>query len=625
MFVNMYFSNQRQAQQPVPPQRAPAVEEAVEEYYDEDAEKQSSYDETFYVIENEYQQLVFSSRGGALVEVNLPFQDDDNDKSVVKEIEFDREILKKFPEDARFPLRRSYSPGASAQGPYSEKLPSESGYLPLLRRPLYDNGDLARTSPEYSCCNVVSRYPELASLQYTVKHFDATSIVFEGVQNHRKITKKYSFSAEAPYCVDVTIDIEGNSKGLWLTSGIPEAELISGSGAPTLQYRITRNTKSDVEKASLPKDETTISSLYPDWLCNSNGFFGIIVDPLTEVGPGYKARRIDGFALPTRLTKLGKDTNKYKAKSFPGYSMLLPLPSNAGTTKLRFFMGPLSDALLKDIDKTFTDESSGYSPDYKSCKTFHGMLSFISAPFSKVLLIFMNIFHSFTGSWGFSIILLTVLLRVGLYPLNAWSMKSMHRMKEIAPLVSEIQARYKKDPKKIQLETMKLYKAKKVNPISGCFPLLIQMPFLIGMFNLLKNAFVLRGAPFIPGWIDNLTSPDVLFSWETPIIFFGTSFHILPVLLGFAMYLQQKFMSTAPKDKSLLTDQQKQQAMMGKFMTIFFTFMFYNLPSGLNIYWMSSMTLSALQQWLTNKRLDKVVVPAVEVLDAPDKKRHRKR
>ena len=178
-------------------------------------------------------------------------------------------------------------------------------------------------------------------------------------------------------------------------------------------------------------------------------------------------------------------------------------------------------------------------------------------------------------------------------------------MQEIAPRVTVIQEKYKKEPKRAQTEIMTLYKEKGVNPLSGCFPLLIQLPFLIGMFDLLKSVFELRGVSFIPGWIDNLTAPDVLFSWNYPLLFFGNQFHLLPFLLGGVMWAQQRFSATTPKDKRLLTDQQKQQRLMGNIMTIVFTVMFYHFPSGLNLYWLSSMALGILQQWVMSRKIVK--------------------
>ena len=153
------------------------------------------------------------------------------------------------------------------------------------------------------------------------------------------------------------------------------------------------------------------------------------------------------------------------------------------------------------------------------------------------------------------------------------------------------------------MEVVALYREKKVNPLSGCLPILIQLPFLIGMFDLLKSVFELRGASFIPGWINNLTAPDVLFSWNYPVFFFGTSFHLLPLLLGAIMYVQQKFASQTPKDPALMTDSQKQQKMMGNIMVIVFSVMFYHFPSGLNIYWLSSTALGIFQQWFSKRNL----------------------
>jgi YidC/Oxa1 family membrane protein insertase len=123
------------------------------------------------------------------------------------------------------------------------------------------------------------------------------------------------------------------------------------------------------------------------------------------------------------------------------------------------------------------------------------------------------------------------------------------------------------------------------------------------MFDLLKSTFELRGASFIPGWITNLTAPDVVFSWNYSLPIIGSSLHLLPILLGVTMFIQQRMSSQAPKDPKLMTESQKQQKMMGNIMTIVFTFMFYSFPSGLNIYWISSTLLSILQQWITSKQL----------------------
>ncbi|MBA3722372.1 MAG: membrane protein insertase YidC [Parachlamydiaceae bacterium] len=567
-------------------------------------------EEKFYVLENEYQQLVFSNFGGALAEINLPFRNEKNQYSVVREIGFDREMVENHPYNAMFPAHPYYTPSANDNNlafEWHEK-GTLGGYYPLIRRDLIETGkrQSIRVKPNYYAFNIISDFPELAELEYEVKNFTSNSITFEASQNYRRITKIYSFGdtpQEGLYCVNLEIRIDGDSKGLWLTSGVPEVEWISGAPAPVMKYRITRNKKAEVENIDLPKESATISSIFPDWICNSNGFLGTIMDPLTEIDPGFRVQFVPGTTVPSRLVEIEQDYNRFKAENLPGYMTLLPLKSKGGTMKFRFFAGPFDGDILKKIDANYADPATGYNPDYIACQTMHGWFTFISEPFAKFLLILMKFFHYVTNSWALSIVLLTASLRVILYPLNAWSTKSMVKMQLIAPEVTTIQEKHKKDPKKAQTEIMALYRDRGINPASGCLPLLIQMPFLIGMFDLLKSSFALRGAPFIPGWIDDLTAPDVLFRWDYPVFFFGNEFHLLPIILGFVMFIQQRFFSATPTDPKMMTDQQRQQKAMGSMMAVVFAVMFYNFPSGLNIYWLSSMLLGMLQQWYTTKQL----------------------
>lgn len=565
-------------------------------------------EEKFYVINTPYQQLVFSNVGGALAEINLPFHTKEDSKSAVREIEFDRDMVEKHPCNAKFPSQPYYTPAKDGSLNF-EKHDSGilGGFYPLIRRDLIQNQAQKKIviPPKFYALNIVSEYPELAQLTYEVKSFDQNKIVFEANQRHRRITKTYFIDAndkQAPYTLNLTIKIEGDSRGLWLSSGVPEVEWVSGAPAPALKVRLTRNQKSEVELIDLPTEAFTVTSIYPDWIADSNGFLGLILDPLTEIDPGYRVQYVSGVEAPSRLVEIEQENERFKPQDLPGYMTLLPLKASGGTMNFRIFAGPFSDDILKSIDKTYADPATGYNPDYIAAQSFHGWFAFISEPFAKFLFILMNFFHSITGSWAFSIVLLTVALRIMMYPLNAWSSKSMIKMQQIAPEVTAIQEKHKKDPKQAQIEVMNLYRERGVNPMSGCLPMLIQMPFLIGMFDLLKSTVELRGASFIPGWIDNLTSPDVLFSWSTPIFFIGNQFHLLPILLGLVMFLQQRLMSPQinPAD---MTDQQRQQRAMGTIMAVVFALMFYNFPSGLNIYWLSSMLLGILQQWWTARSL----------------------
>lgn len=563
--------------------------------------------EEFYVIENEYQQLVFSNIGGALAEINLPFKSTEHPESVVLPIEFDRLLAKNSPNNDLFPSSpyKKWSP----TGTESLSKRQLGGYYPLLRRSIEGTSSHVskKLSPSFYGLNVYSTQGEESGI-YHVTRLEKSLIEFQSTSNNRKITKTFSFpqnSKDAPYFFDLKIKVEGDARNLALSSGIPEVELISGSWTPTLKYRMSHNDKVKIEQLDLPKTAKAISSVYPDWVSNSNGFLGLIIDPLDEIGPGFTARQVSGDEAPSRITLIDKAYDLYPAKDYPGYMVSLPLRAGNDTVSFRVFAGPLETDVLKIADITFADPANGYNPDYVDTQSFHGWFAFISEPFAKFLFFLMNIFHKVTHSWGFSIILLTIALRLMLYPLNGWSIKSMSRMQQIAPQVTAIQEKYKKDPKRAQLEVITLYREQGVNPLTGCFPILIQIPFLIGMFDLLKSTFELRGASFIPGWIDNLTAPDVLFSWSYPIYFFGNSFHLLPILLGVVMFFQQRLSGTGPKDPNLMTDQQRQQRFMGNIMVVVFAVMFYKFPSGLNIYWLSSMLLGILQQWFMTRKLPK--------------------
>ncbi len=558
----------------------------------------SNSTQNYYVLENQLQQLVFSNQGGALVEINLPLRSEHDPLSPVYSIEYDREIAELTPRNNIFPFYPHYtlaSPSTLVEG-------NVGGYYPLLRRDLAIKKGITHIHPTYYACNVISQYPEVAELIYEVKEYTENKIVFVAKQPHRTITKTYSLPADtktSPYVVDLKIKVEGDSRGLYLTTGTPEVEWISGASAPNLRLCQTKNKRQEVESIDLPSDVQTIATLRPDWICNSNGFFGLILDAQGLNGEGYKTLKIPAEVLPSRLEVI-QSTTTFTPDKLTGYAMMLPLNKPSEEISFRFIATPLSSPTLKVLDQTYSNAQEHYQPDYIEAISMQGWLSFITAPFSKVLLFIMRFFYYLTESWALAIIFLTITLRIVLYPLNAWSMKSMSKTQEIAPLIQKIQEKHKNDKHRIQMEIANLYREKGVNPLSGCLPMLIQIPFLFSMFDVLKTTFELRGAPFIPGWIDNLAAPDVLFSWGYPIPFIGSNFHLLPILLGAVMFLQTQ-LSTKTSDTSQMTDAQRQQRAMGTIMPVIFTFFFYHFPSGLNLYWLFSTLFGILQQWAFNK------------------------
>lgn len=208
----------------------------------------------------------------------------------------------------------------------------------------------------------------------------------------------------------------------------------------------------------------------------------------------------------------------------------------------------------------------------------YGWLWFISIPLFKIL----NFIHSIIGNWGFSIIVLTLIVRSVMFPLTKAQYTSMAKMRLLQPKLMEIKERYKDDRQKIGAETMKLYKAEKVNPLGGCLPLLIQMPIFIALYWTLMESTELRQSSFIL-WITDLSVKDPYF--------------VLPILYGISMFLLQK-MSPTP-----ITDPIQKKVFMA--MPFVFTFMFCTFPAGLTLYWLVSNSFTIFQQFIIFRSLEK--------------------
>jgi YidC/Oxa1 family membrane protein insertase len=232
--------------------------------------------------------------------------------------------------------------------------------------------------------------------------------------------------------------------------------------------------------------------------------------------------------------------------------------------------------------------------------------------------------YGFTHNYGLAIILLTIIIRVLMYPLMQKQMTSMMETQRIQPLMKEIQTKYKNDKEKMNQELMRLYKEHNVNPMGGCLPLLIQMPILILFFQVLREFKYLDpltekvAGGFL--WIQNevlyqgemvagLAAPDKLFG---SISFSGTEYFIgiLPILVGASMYIQQKLTTPAVPDSSNNSSSSNPaastQKMMTTIMPLMIGFISFTLPSGLSLYWVTSTVFGIGQQLLINKKKEAV-------------------
>jgi YidC/Oxa1 family membrane protein insertase len=218
----------------------------------------------------------------------------------------------------------------------------------------------------------------------------------------------------------------------------------------------------------------------------------------------------------------------------------------------------------------------------------YGWLWFIAQPLFKLLVFF----HSFVGNWGFAIILITFTVKGGLYPLTKAQYTSMAKMRLLQPKIQELRDRYGEDKQKVSKAMMELYKKEKVNPLGGCFPILLQMPIFIALYWSLMEAVELRHSPFIL-WIHDLSVQD--------------PYYILPILMGISMFFIQK-MSPA-------TVQDPMQQKIMKFMPVLFTFFFLWFPAGLVIYWLMSNIVTLIQQTIIFRQIEKKGLGAKKIED----------
>ncbi len=214
---------------------------------------------------------------------------------------------------------------------------------------------------------------------------------------------------------------------------------------------------------------------------------------------------------------------------------------------------------------------------------------------AKPCLWLMNFVHDhLIANYGIAIILLTILFKLIFWPLGTKSYKSMAEMKRLQPLMTDIRQKYKDDKKKMNEEIMGLYKTYKVNPMSGCLPMVVQIPVFFAFYRMLYGAIELRHAPFL-WWINDLSAPDRLFRFDfaIPMMTPPCGIPVLTIIMGATMFLQQK-LSPPPGDPS--------QAKFMMMMPLIFTFIFINFPAGLVLYWLVNNVLSISQQYYITKK-----------------------
>jgi YidC/Oxa1 family membrane protein insertase len=436
----------------------------------------------------------------------------------------------------------------------------------------------------------------------------------DGAGNKFRLTKRYTFRPDE-YMFELAVSLDGgysipsldmNGAAYTLAFGPqigPRFEKLDGQ-YDYRQYVTYANGKRKEEKVKDNNTPAVITSRL-SWAAIAGKYFAFIAIPdATQYEMAFSTRAEPGLPAASRF-----------------YMSRPVLTASRTTDTYRFYLGPKSQKNLAVYD-TGVNGFNLREMDLSRAASSSGIL----APVEAALKWFLSLFYHLIPNYGVAIILLTVLVKVLLFPLTKKSSESTLRMQTLAPKIKEIQAKYKDSPQQMNVKMAEFYKQEGYNPMSGCLPLLIQFPIFIAMYNLFNNHFDLRGAMFIPGWIPDLSIPESVFSfapYRIPILGWS-DIRLLPFIYVGSQLLTGKITQTPDQQGS------SQMKMMLYIMPLMFFFILYNVPSGLTVYWIMTNLLSLVQQLIINRYLKQkraaMVIPEkpAQVIVPPKAKKKRK-
>ncbi len=388
-----------------------------------------------------------------------------------------------------------------------------------------------------------SRNLVLSDYNFTVQSGDIlldkdskAQIVFTLESNGIKVNRTYKFFGNS-YKIDLRDEVEG-LKGYYITIGSDFG--ITGAGGygahigPVILQDFKRiEFKPDKKMESIKSYKEDIK-----WIALEDKYFFASLVPLSDV----------------------RETLIWNSEG----TVLAAFSTDKKVNEFIIYAGPKKEELLKPLNVGLE-----HIIDF-------GFFSIISRPIFWLL----KFINEFIGNYGWSIIVLTIVIRIPFIPLINKGQKSMKKLQKLQPMMNDLKEKYKKEPQRMQKEMMKIYKTHKVNPMGGCLPMVVQIPIFFALYKVLLVAIELRGAPFIL-WIHDLSAKD--------------PYYVLPIVMGATMFLQQKMTPTTMDPR---------QAKIMMFMPVIFTFMFLNFSSGLVLYWLVSNVLSILQQIYVNKKAE---------------------
>ncbi len=269
----------------------------------------------------------------------------------------------------------------------------------------------------------------------------------------------------------------------------------------------------------------------------------------------------------------------------PEHANIIVIPKDIGDREKYSFssliyIGPESLDILKQID-----------PDFTKIKRYYkwGLFDIMGKIVNRII----HSLHKLIPNWGICIIIMSILVYSITYPITLKNMISMRKMQALQPQMTALKEKYKNNPQKLNIEIIELYKKNNINPMAGCLPMFLQMPIFLGLLQALWRDVAFKNASFL--WIKDLTAPDRFFIMPFSLPFIGNEINILPIIMMFLMFFQQKISSV--NMTNIDPEQEAQQKMMRILMPIFFGGIFYKFASGLTLYWTTNNLLSCFTQW----------------------------
>ncbi len=492
----------------------------------------------YILIQNDVMRSVWTNEGAALKSVMLPKFQNPEKTDIL-------ELLKSSMPDSR---------------PLSVELMDDKSYQSKTRR-----------------YKVIERGPDRVVF---------ATLLENGIQIIKDISLK-----SGNYYFDVAITLQNTTESgirasysITAANGIyPEINKVSGLASVVgIEVGNGGRSKTKIAHAAIKDMPYKNESVGIAFAGSTNKYFTVALKPLAgcrivaatselfnNLDPIYKDSKTSDFNVELHTTKIAIPPHGEKRNDYA------------------FYLGPKETKALNQCEGLLSILDYDY-----------GMMKSIC----KVLVKILNTAYGTIPNYGVAILLLTFLVKLVLFPLTRKSQMSMVRMQQLQPLIAKLKVKHKGDKGKMGQEQMKLFKEHGVNPMSGCFPMMLQMPVFFALFRTLQSSFEMRQAPFV-SWIGDLSAPDQLFQLPFTLPVIGEWFNLLPILMGVASFVQMKL---TPKNTAGDDPQAKMQQRMMQMMPLLFPIMLYNFASGLALYWTTSTIISIGEQVLIRRSVKKL-------------------